>query len=124
MPWSITPTPAPDWRAEAQIAANDEIEAEARNRERPSPLAPHDFSGVTPGSTDTSKPKFGWYGASIHRVEGTPGMGVTIHINDRCAVAIVFIFPFPMCKIGKMTARGDLLDHMTDVPAAGDSKLP
>ena len=41
---SSTPTPAPDWRAEAGIAANDVLEAEQRNRDRPSPLAPHDFS--------------------------------------------------------------------------------
>ena len=33
---SITPTPAPDWRAEARIAANDELEAEQRNRDRSS----------------------------------------------------------------------------------------
>jgi hypothetical protein len=57
-------------------------------------------------------------------VEGTPGMGVTIHINDRCAVAIVFIFPFPLCQIGKMPARSDLFSHMGEARAAVDSKLP
>jgi hypothetical protein len=51
-------------------------------------------------------------------------MGVTIHINDRCGVAIVFIFPFPMCQIGKMPARSDLFSHMGEARAAGDSKLP
>ena len=121
---SITPTPAPDWRAEAQIAANDELEAEQRNRDRPSPLAPHDFSAVVPGSTDTSKPKFGWYYAGTHRVQGTPGGPLIVHINDRCAVAFLFIFPFPVCKVGKMPARSDLFEHMNEVPAAGEPNLP
>ena len=121
---SITPRPAPDWRAEAQIAANDEIEAEARKRDRPSPLAPHDFSGVKPGSTDTSKAQFGWNRARTHRVEEIPSGGLLVHINDRCAVAIVFIFPFPMCQIGKMPARSDLFNHRDEASAAGDSKIP
>ncbi len=123
-PASSSITPAPDWRAEAQIAANDEIEAEARKREKPSPLAPHDFSGVKPGSTDTSKPQFGWYRARTHRVEEIPTGGLVVHVNDRCAVAIVFIFPFPLCQIGKMPARSDLFSHKGEARAAGDSKLP
>ena len=49
------------------------LEAERRKREHPSVLEPHDFSGVTPGSTDMSKPGFGWYHARTHRVEGSPG---------------------------------------------------
>ncbi len=121
---SITPTPSPDWRAEAQIAANDELEAEARERQQPSPLAPHDFSGVKPGSTDDSKPQFGWNHARTHRVEELSGGGLLININDRCAVVVMLIFPFPACKIGKMPARGDLFEHMQDVPAATGSNLP
>ena len=121
---SISPMPSPDWRTEAQIAANDAIAAEERKRRTPSPLQPHDFSGVKPGSTDDSKPKFGWYQAGIHRVEGTPGQALVVHINDRCAVAILFIFPFPMCKVGKMPARGDLLDHMKDAPALAEPGVP
>ena len=122
---SSTPTPAPDWRAEAGIAANGVLEAEQRNRDRPSPLAPHDFSAVVPGSTDTSKPKFGWYYAGTHRVQGTPGGALIVNINDRCAVAFLFIFPFPVCKVGKMpAARSDLFEHMNEVPAAGEPNLP
>src|SRR5882757_394832 len=112
----ITATPAPDWRAEAQIAANNVLEAERRKREQPSVLAPHDFSGVTPGSTDTSKPEFGWSHAATHRIEAKPG-ALVVNINDRCAIALVFIFPFPMCKIGRMPANGNLFEHMHEPPA-------
>ncbi len=79
-------------------------------------LAPHDFSGVTPGSTDTSKPEFGWSHAATHRVEGARG-ALIVNINDRCAIAFVFIFPMPMCKIGRMPANGALFVHMNEPPA-------
>jgi hypothetical protein len=121
---SLTPTPAPDWRAQARIAANDELEAEERKRHTPSPLAPHDFSGVRRGSTDDSKPQFGWNHARTHRVEELSGGGLLININERCAVVLVFIFPFPACKIGKIAARGDLFDQMKDAPAIAEPKVP
>jgi hypothetical protein len=119
-PSSITPTPTPDWRAQVSIAANTVLEAERRKREHPSVLEPHDFSGVTPGSTDTSKPGFGWYHARTHRVEGSPG-ALVVNINDRCAIAVLLIFPFPLCKVGKMAASGNLFEHMYDLP---DPKVP
>lgn len=121
---SITPTPPPDWRAEARIAANNELETEERRRQQPSPLAPHDFSAVRPGSTDYSKPQFGWSHARTHRVEELPGGGLLVNINDRCAVVLMFIFPFPACKIGKMPVRSDLFDHMRDAPAIAEPKVP
>jgi hypothetical protein len=120
---SITVPPAPDWRHEMQIAANNEIEAEERKRHKPSPLAPHDFSRVKPGSTDYSKSQFGWSHAATHRVEEIPTGGLLININDRCFIAWV-IFPFPLCKVGKMPARGDLFQHMKDPPALGEPELP
>ncbi|MEA3180520.1 MAG: hypothetical protein QOI59_4043 [Gammaproteobacteria bacterium] len=120
---AMTSTPAPDWRAEARIAANDAIEAEARKREHPSLLAPHDFSRAKAGSTDYSKPKFGWSHAHTHRVEGSPGAFV-VNVNDRCAIALVLIFPFPLCKIGKMAPRGDLFDSLHDLPQPGEPNLP
>jgi hypothetical protein len=121
---SITPTPAPDWRAEARIAANDELEAEERKRQSLFALAPHDFSGVRPGSSDDSKPRFGWNHARTHRVEELSGGGLLININDRCAMVLVFIFPFPGCKIGKISARSDLFDHMQDASAIAEPKVP
>jgi hypothetical protein len=120
---SITPTPAPDWRAEAGIAANNVLEAEQRRRERPSVLAPHDFSGVTPGSTDTSKRRFGWSHARTHRVEGVPG-ALVVNINDRCAIVVLIAGPFPMCRIGKMAAQGNLFAPMFDLPDPKAANVP
>jgi hypothetical protein len=111
---AVTPAP-PDWRDELQIAANNELEREARQRQQPSPLAPHDFSGVKPGSTDDSRHEFGWSHAATHRVEGLPGGGWLVNINDNCAIAIVLMI-MPVCKIGKIPARGDLFDKMKDAP--------
>jgi hypothetical protein len=104
-----------------QILANNEIEE--RKRHKPSPLAPHDFSRVKPGSIDYSKPQFGWSHAATHRVEEIPTGGLLINLNDRCFIAWV-IFPFPLCKVGKMPARGDLFQHMKDPPALGEPELP
>ena len=115
--------PAPDWRAEAGIAANSVLEAERRKREHPSVLEPHDFSGVTPGSTDTSKPQFGWSHAANHRVEGSPG-ALVVNVTDRCRIALVFIFPFPICKVGHMAAQGNLFEHMYDLPDPKAPNLP
>jgi type IV secretory pathway VirB10-like protein len=119
----ITPTPTPDWRQEAQIAANHEIEAEERRAHKQPVLAPHDFSGVRPGSTDDSRPKFAWNHAATHRVEEIPAGGLLININDRCAIVWI-IFPFPGCKIGKIPARADLFDHLKDAPVLGETKVP
>ena len=113
---AITPAPALDWRGELQIAANSELEREELRRQQPALLAPHDFSGVKPGSTDNSKHEFGWNHAATHRIEAMPGGGLLININDRCVIAWM-IFPFPACRIGKIPVRGDLFDHLKDAPA-------
>lgn len=111
---------APDWRRELQIAANNAIEAQERKRHQP---APHDFSGVKPGSTDDSKPRFGWNHAATHRIEEIPSGGLLININDRCVIAWV-VFPMPLCRIGKIPVRGDLFEHMQDSGASGEPEVP
>ena len=47
------------------------------------------------------------------------------NINDRCAVAVIILI-MPVCKLGKIEARGDLFQHMKDPPVMGDwkDKLP
>jgi hypothetical protein len=102
-----------------QIAANNEVEAQERRRHTPSLLAPHDFSRVRAGSTDYSKPQFAWNHAATHRVEELPNGGLLINLNDRCAIAWV-IFPFPVCKVGKIPVRGDLFQLRKDAPALGE----
>jgi hypothetical protein len=120
---AITAPAAPDWRRELQIAANNEIEAQERKRHQPSPLAPHDFSGVQPGSTTDSKPRFGWNHAATHRIEEIPTGGLLININDRCVIAWV-VFPLPFCRIGKIPVRGDLFEHMQDPAPPGEPEVP
>jgi len=107
------PSTAPDWRNELQIAANNQLARQQYQHQHPSPLAPHDFTGVTPGKPH--KPEFGWDYAATHRVEEIPTGGLLININDRC-VMVWMIIPFAACRIGKIPARGDLFDHLKDAP--------
>jgi hypothetical protein len=116
---AISVPPATDWRHEMQIAANNELEGEERKRHKPSLLAPHDFSQVRAGSTDYSKPQFGWSHAATHRVEEIPTGGLLINLNDRCSIVWV-MFPFPFCKVGKIPVRGDLFQHMEGPTAPGE----
>jgi hypothetical protein len=120
---AITAPAAPDWRHELQIAANNAIESQERRRHQPSPLAPHDFSGVKPGSTDDSKPRFGWNHAATHRIEEIPTGGLLINISDRCVIAWA-ILPLAFCRIGKIPVRGNLFEHMQDPPPPGEPEVP
>jgi hypothetical protein len=38
------------------------------------------------------------------------------HINDHCAIALLWIMPFFGCSLGKIPTRGDLFEHTHDVP--------
>jgi hypothetical protein len=119
-----SPAPAaPDWRREMQIAANNATETEERKRRQSSPLAPHDFSGVKPGSTDDTKRAFGWSHAATHRVEEIPTGGLIINVNDRCFIAWV-VFPFPFCRVGKIPVRGDLFQAMKAPTVLGEPEVP
>jgi hypothetical protein len=114
---AISPPPpaARDWRNELEIAANNQLAREDPAHQQPSPLAPHDFSAVKPGSTDESKHEFGWDYAATHRVEELPTGGLLFNINDRCVI-VWAILPLVGCRIGKITARGDLFNHLKDAP--------
>jgi hypothetical protein len=107
------PTTAPDWRNELQITANNQLARQQYQHQHPSPLAPHDFPGVTPG--EAHKSQFGWNHAATHRVEELPTGGLLININDRCVI-VWAILPFMGCRIGKIPARGDLFEHLKDAP--------
>jgi hypothetical protein len=112
---AITEPTVPDWRQELQVAANNQLESAERKRQQPSPLSPHDFSRVMPGSTDSPRQDPIWNYAATHRVEELPFGGLVININDRCAM-ILAPLPFGGCRIGKIPARGNLFDHMKDTP--------
>lgn len=100
-----------DWQEESRIAAAraaQGLEADRRRKEhldvdprfaRPAPRAP----------------EFGWDQSRIHRVESLPAGGMVIHLNDRCSLTLSGLL-IPMCKLGKIEARGDLFDHIGDRP--------
>jgi hypothetical protein len=69
------------------------------------------------GPDREGKPEFGWDRSHTHRVESLEDGGLLIHLNDRC-VLVLMPFPLPFCGIGKIQARGDLLERMHDEPQA------
>jgi len=121
-PTAADKTPAPiDWNNEAELAIKQQ--AELAMATPPRALDKHgagaDFNGgLSPDRK--GKPEFGWDRSHTHRVETIEGGGILIHINDRC-VLVFFPLPFGGCSIGKIPARGDLLDHMHDAPALDGS---
>jgi hypothetical protein len=113
------PPAAVDWHAEADLA--NKQRAESAMAPAPRALDKHgagaDLNGGL-GPDPKQKADFGWDYSHTHRVETMEGGGILIHINDRC-VLVLFPLPFGGCGIGKIPARGDLLDHMHDEPQAG-----
>ncbi len=115
-PPSVEQKPAVvDWSAEAALTAKQRAQSAAEPQ--PRALDKHgaglDFDGGL-GPDEGSKPEFGWDHARTHRVEAMEGGGSILWINDRCFVVMYGMIPFPMCGIGKIPVRGDLLDHMRD----------
>lgn len=56
---------------------------------------------------------FGWSHARTHRVESVPGGGLLINLSDRC-ILVLNPFPFPICGIGNIAAKGDLFRNLQD----------
>jgi hypothetical protein len=117
------PPATSDWNAEADLALKQQ--ALLALAPPPRALDKHgagaDLNGGL-GPDHTQKEEFGWDRSHTHRVESLEGGGMLIHINDRC-ILVLMPFPLPFCGIGKIPARGDLLDHMHDAPQAdGNSK--
>lgn len=111
----IEETPAPasiDWSTESRLAASRQIESLEDARRRARGFTPLE-ANRDPADTPASHPKFGWSHASIHRIEAIPEGGTLVWINDRCAL-VVTVGLMPVCKIGKIEARGDLFEHLGD----------
>jgi hypothetical protein len=110
-----TSPPSVDWQKETQTAAARTAEGLATQGQRKGKYAPDPrFARPAP------RPKFGWDESKTHRIEILPdGAGTLIHLNDRCALVLSAGF-FPVCKLGKIAARGDLFEHMGDRPADDD----
>ena len=54
------------------------------------------------------------------KMETGPG-GTAVHLGDHCVIAFTPL-PFPVCRLGKWEANGDLFKHMRDPPQSGDGK--
>jgi len=110
---SSTPTSI-DWEQEARRAAADTLQAHD--------LTARQESALNPQRADIGSPQppkahqFGWSHARTHRVEPIPGGGFLININDRCAIVVALMF-LPICKVGKIEARGDLFHNMDKDPS-------
>jgi hypothetical protein len=64
------------------------------------------------GDKKQHKAEFGWSHARTHRIEKDLESGVAIlNLNDHCVLVGLII---PMCGVGKIKPRGDLLDGMKD----------
>jgi hypothetical protein len=123
IPAPVAPPPAEqppaniDWNAEAARTAKQQAESAAAPR--PRALDKHgagaDFDGGLAPDQGLA-PEFGWDHAHTHRVEALEGGGSLLWINDRCFIVMAGMIPFPMCGIGKIPVRGDLFDHMHDLP--------
>ena len=109
-----TSPPPVDWQREGQTAAARAAEGLATEGQRRGKYAP-DPRFARPAQ----RPQFGWDESKTHRIEALPGGGILLHLNDRCALALSAGF-FPVCKLGKIAARGDLFEHMGDKPGDDD----
>jgi len=112
----LSPEEAPppiDWDAETRSAAARMAQSIEAERQRKGKYAPDPrFARAKP------RPEFGWDRSKTHQIEALPEGGTLIHLNDRC-VLVLSGFIIPMCKLGKIPARGDLFEHMGE-----DSELP
>jgi hypothetical protein len=108
--------PPIDWADELNRAAREV----ASGATAPQPRAfgaPH----VVP-APQAKPPEFGWSHSRTHRLERGPD-GTAVHLGDRCVIAFSPL-PFPVCRLGKWEANGDLFKHMRDPPQSGDGNGP
>src|SRR5688500_1868398 len=112
--------PLVDWSRESELAAQRQVDAieSARRRDRGFTSRDGDLELASPAAPS---PEFGWDHSQTHRIEPIPTGGTLIHINDRCFVVISGLI-MPVCKLGKIEARGDLFEHMNDTPQLGDAE--
>jgi hypothetical protein len=83
---------------------------------------PREFGAPHVAPTPSKRAEFGWSHSRTHRLETGPG-GTAVHLGDRCVIAFTPL-PFPVCRLGKKEANGDLFEHMRDPPQPGDSNDP
>jgi len=115
------PAPASiDWSKEAELAASRQIDSLENARRRARGFTRLE-ANREPWTAPASKPEFGWSHAQTHPIEPLPEGGTLMWINERCALVLNAAL-LPVCKLGKIEARGDLFKHMNDAPEPGDWK--
>ena len=78
------------------------------------------FPASVPAAPRARKP-FGWDTSRTNRLEFLPDGGLTIRLNDRCALVVAPLL-IGGCALGKIEARGDLFDGMKAPAEPGDWK--
>jgi hypothetical protein len=107
-----------DWAQEAERAAARQIDADEAAARRAAAFSPRKGTLHALEPAAPLKPPFGWSYARTHRVEALPGGGIIFNLNDRCAIVFAVML-IPVCKVGALEPRGDLLQHMRDAPLLG-----
>jgi hypothetical protein len=107
-----------DWAKEAERAAARQIDADEAAARRAAAFSTHKRTPDSLAPLPPAQPQFGWSHANTHRIESFPGGGFILNLSDRCAIVFT-IMVIPVCKIGTIEARGDLLQHMDDPPFLG-----
>ena len=124
-PPSVAPDEAPkqiDWRLEAERAAARQIDEQERGSHSNTALV-HRADGVKPLVPPAAQPPNGfWDPTRVQRVQPLETGGLLVHVNDRCAIAVIGLAILPGCKLGKIEARGNLFEHMDEAPQLGNWK--
>jgi hypothetical protein len=108
--------PPIDWANELNRTARESVSGASAPQ-------PREFGAPHVAPTPPSKrADFGWSHSRTHRLETGPG-STDVHWGDHCVIAFTPL-PFPVCKLGKKDANGDLFKHMRDPPQRDDSKDP
>src|ERR1700722_1423486 len=115
-PQSSAPV-AIDWAKEAERAAARQIDENEAAARRAGALSAHTKAPSSLAPLPPPLPQFGWSHAATHRLESFPG-GMILNLTDRCAI-VFSIMLIPVCKVGDIEPRGDLLEHMDDPPPLG-----
>ena len=108
--------PPVDWANELNRTARESVSGASAPQ-------PREFGAPHVAPTPPSKrAEFGWSHSRTHRLETGPG-STDVHWGDHCVIAFTPL-PFPVCKLGKKDANGDLFKHMRDPSQPDDSKDP
>lgn len=117
-PSASAPNAPVDWLRESELAARRQVDALASDRRRNRDLVSRGNERVR-AKPASPAPEFAWDRAHTQRIEPLPTGGTLIHLNDRCVIVLSGLI-MPACTLGRIEARGDLFEHMNDLPPLGD----